>query len=90
MNEFNVSSWRNYNLNQWGGYVIHEVIVTECEKYPSTTILKPVTILSKVINWHDMLLFQIIPIKKRPILNCTCPQWPNQKLVATKFSHPST
>ena len=48
--EINVKSLKKKNRNQWGGYVIHDVIVTECDNYPSTKILKYATILDEVIN----------------------------------------
>ena len=70
--------------------MIHEVIVTECEKYPSTTILKPATISAKLIKLRTVDLFKMMLNKKLPVLKCTCAQLPYQKLVAIKVSNPST
>ena len=41
---------QDYNINQQGGDTIHDVIVMECEKYHSTTMLEPTTILDEVIK----------------------------------------
>ena len=65
---------QSYNLNQRGGYAIHDVIVIECEKYTSTTIHKPATILEKLNTLHGMQFLKITPNKKRLALNCTITQ----------------
>ena len=52
---------------------IHDDIVTECEKYPST-ILKPATILAEIIKLHDVQFLKITLKNKRPVLNCICAQ----------------
>ena len=41
---------QNYNHNQQGGYEMHDIIMLECENYPSTKILKHVTILDKLVS----------------------------------------
>ena len=68
---------------------MHEFIVTECEKYPSTKILKDATILDKVIKLHGVHFLRTITNKKHPVLNYTCTQWSYQKSVTTNVSNPS-
>ena len=72
--EANVTSQTNHHLNQQGEDVMHEVVVTECEKYPSKIILKDATILDKVIKLHGVHFLRTITNKKHPVLNCTCTQ----------------
>ena len=50
INEANVTSQTNHHLNQQGVDVMHEVVVTECEKYPSKIILKDATILDTAVH----------------------------------------
>ena len=60
---------QKYNINQQGVYSIHYVIVTECDNYYSTEILKYATILAEVISSHDLHFLRMIPIKNNPVLN---------------------
>ena len=62
---------QKYNLNQQCGDATHHVIASECEKYPSTTTLKPATILAKVIKWNDVHFFKMTPNNEIPVLNYT-------------------
>ena len=81
---------QNYNINQKVKGAINDVIVMECEKYLSTIILKPATILAELIKLHGMHLLKMTPNKKRPVLNFICAKLPYRKLVATRVSKPST
>ena len=54
MTEVNVASFKNNNINQIGTDMIHAVIPMECEKYPSTTILKHENILAEVNKSHNV------------------------------------
>ena len=81
---------QNYNLNQQFGNGIHDLILMECEKYSSTTILKPVAIMAELIKLYDVNLLKMMPNKKGVLLKCTCEKWPYWKLVATKVSSTST
>ena len=74
MTEVNVTSHTNYNLNQQYVDTIHDVIVTECDKYPQKIILKPETILDGEIKLHNIYILIMTPNNKRPLLNCTCVQ----------------
>ena len=76
-----------YNLNQRGGDAIYDVIVTECEKYLSTTILKPATILAEVIKLHGVHFLKMKPKNKHLVLNFTWAQGPYRKLITEKASN---
>ena len=65
--EVNVTSFKNYIFNKLGWDAIHDIIISEFEKYPSTTILKYVTILAEVINLHNIHFLKMTPNKKRPV-----------------------
>ena len=60
---------QRYNRNQWGGYVINDIIVTECDNYYSTKILKYATILDEVINLQVVQFLRMTPNKKHSVLN---------------------
>ena len=70
--EVNLISLTNYNFDKLGVDAIYEVIITECENYYSTTILKPATFLAEVIKLNNKNFFKMMPNKKHPVLNCTC------------------
>ena len=65
---------KKYNINQLGGYMIHDIIVTECDKYLSTTKLKPVTNLAEVIKLHGVNVLNMMPNKRCPVLKFTWAQ----------------
>ena len=81
---------QNYNLNQRGGYAIHEIIVTECDNYPSTAMIKTTTILAERIKLHDGNFLKMTHNKKYPVLICTSIQQTHRKLSGTEVSNPST
>ena len=54
--------------------MIHDIIVTECDKYLSTTKLKPVTNLAEVIKLHGVNVLNMMPNKRCPVLKFTWAQ----------------
>ena len=59
---------QNYNLNQRGTNMIHDIAPIECDKCLSTTTLKHANVLSEVNKWNGLHLFNIMPYKKYAVL----------------------
>ena len=59
MTEFNVTSQKNYNLNQRGSDTIHSITLMKYQKYPQKIILKHANVLAEEIKSHDVHLYKI-------------------------------
>ena len=62
----------NCNFNQRGAYTIHDVTKTNCQKYPSTLILKHVNFLAELINSFGVHLFNMTMYHKFTVLKYMC------------------
>ena len=68
MTEVNVTSYKNYNLNQRDADMIHAASVTKYQKYTSILIPKHVNVLAELIKLCGVYLYQIMLYKKCTIL----------------------